>query len=464
MLTFVLELLHEFEPLAFYLATIAVFFVSALRLPQIGLYYLAFFLPLVNTRYVLHAYPFGEKFVDFVLLGVLIGILSRRGGTEWTPTPLTAFLAVWAVMLYASLWRGSFYLNSDWPISHKETRVSDWKNYVEFFFFFLASTSALRTRRQIAGLLITMAVCFFMVNRAYYGTMSGRDLSSFSYDVRDAGPLGGAGENGLAAFEATCLLFLTAILGMKLKRIYKLAILGLMVTGVYSLLFTFSRGGYLAFVSGLLFLGVVNQRKLLIVVAVLIVSWQALLPVSVQQRITMTYDQSDSDGTLDASAQTRVDLWTDAKALIAASPVFGTGFQTYRYMGRMEDLKDTHNYYVKILVETGAIGLLMFLYLLWRMFALGYRLYRQSEDPFLASVGLGFSALMVGMLLANVFGDRWSYFQVDGWMWMLLGAVVRGLILTEEPQESSEEAVAAEIAEPEGVLVQELPHGDTFSA
>jgi hypothetical protein len=190
MLTSMLDLLHGFEPLAFYLATIAVFLVSALRRPQIGLYYLAFFLPLVNTRYMLHAFPFGEKFVDFVLLGVFIGIVSSRAGTEWTATPLTALLSVWGVMLYASLWRGSFFLNSDWPISPADPRVSDWKNYVECFFFFLAGASALRTKKQIASLLMTMGVCFLMVNRDFYGTMSGRDLSSFSYDVRDAGPLG----------------------------------------------------------------------------------------------------------------------------------------------------------------------------------------------------------------------------------------------------------------------------------
>jgi putative inorganic carbon (hco3(-)) transporter len=449
-------MLHVAGPLVFYIATIVIFFVSAFSRPLIGLYYLTFLLPIENTRYLLHAFPLGDKVVDFVLIGVFIGILGRRAGAQWTATPVTAMLATWGVMLYASLWRGSFSLNSDWPISPLDPRVSDWKNYVEFFFFFLAAVATIRTKKQIAGLLITMGVCFLMVNREFYGTMSGRDLSSFSYDVRDAGPLGGAGENGLAAFEATCLLFLTAMLGMKLKRTLKFAILGLILTGVYCLLFTFSRGGYLAVLGGLLFLGVVSQRKLLILVAVVIVSWQVLLPVSVQQRITMTYDKSDGGGTLDASAQTRVDLWADAEALIAGNPVFGTGFQTYAYMGRMEGFKDTHNYYLKILVETGAIGLLMFLYVLWRMFALGYRLYRQSEDPFLAAVGLGFSALMVGMFLANLFGDRWSYFQVDGWMWMLLGAVVRGLILIEEPQVSADEVVASEAAESEAALVAEF--------
>jgi putative inorganic carbon (HCO3(-)) transporter len=462
MLTALLNLFHSLAPLAFYLATIAVFFVSAFWRPQIGVYYLAFFLPLENVRYYLHAFPFGEKFVDILLLGVFIGIFSRRNGAGWLRSPLTALLAVWGLMLYVSLVAGSYYLNVPLPISVSDSRFSDWKNYVEFFFFFLAAAGAIQTRREIATLLLAMGGCYLMVNRAFHGTMSGRDLTSFSYEVRDAGPLGGAGENGLAAFEATCLLFLTALLSFKFTRKVKLAVIGLMCTGVYCLLFTYSRGGYAAFVIGLIFLGLVKQRKLLVVVAVLLISWQALLPISVRQRITMTYDQSDGGGDLDQSAQTRVDLWTDAERLIEANPVFGTGFQTYAYMGRVGGFRDTHNYYVKILLETGAVGLLVFLIVVWRMFALGYQLYRRAEDdPLLSALGLGFATLMVGMIATNLFGDRWSFFQVDGWMWLLLGAVARGLALVDEPEKAVDEALELDSNEDEATLVPEFSNSKT---
>jgi O-antigen ligase len=457
MLTSLLAFLHSLVPLAFYSTTIAVFFVSALWRPQIGVYYLAFFLPLENVRYYLHAYPFGEKFVDVVLLGILIGILSRRNGTGWTSTPLTVALAIWGLMLYLSLVAGSFYLNYPLPFSPSDPRVSDWKNYVEFFFFFVAAAGAIRTREQITTLLLTMGASFLMVNRAFHGTMSGRDLSNFSYGVRDAGPLGGAGENGLAAFEATCLLFLIALLGFDFSKKIKLLIGGLICTGMYALLFTFSRGGYAAFIVGLTFLGIVSQRKLLIVVAVVLISWQTLLPTSVQQRIMMTYDQSDGGGDLDASAQTRVDLWQDAERLIISYPIFGTGFQTYAYMGRVGGFRDTHNYYVKVMLETGAIGLLIFLFVLWRMFALGYRLFRRAgDDPLLSALGLGFAALMVGTIFTNLFGDRWSYFQVDGWMWLLMGAVVRGLILVDQPVEVEDTVHESESHEFSDVLVPEF--------
>lgn len=462
MLTGLLNLFHSLAPLGFYLATIAVFFVSAFWRPQIGVYYLAFFLPLENVRYYLHAFPFGEKFVDILLLGVFIGIFSRRNGAEWLRSPLTALLAVWGAMLYISLVGGSFYLNRSLPISISDPRFSDWKNYIEFFFFFLAAAGAIRTRREIVTLLLAMGGCYLMVNRAFHGTMSGRDLSSFSYDVRDAGPLGGAGENGLAAFEATCLLFLTALLGFRFSRKVKLAVAALICTGVYCLLFTFSRGGYAALVIGLVFLGLVHQRKLLVVVAVLLISWQTLLPTSVRQRITMTYDQSDGGGDLDQSAQTRVDLWTDAERLIQANPIFGTGFQTYAYMGRVGGFRDTHNYYVKILLETGVVGLAVFLVVVWRMFALGYQLYRRAEDDLLLSaLGLGFATLMIGTISTNLFGDRWSYFQVDGWMWLLLGVVARGLVLADEPQRATDEAIEVGSNEDEVMLVPEFSSGKT---
>src|SRR5579871_4131894 len=154
MLGSLLAFIHTVVPLGFYLATIAVFFVSAFWRPQIGVYYLAFFLPLENVRYYLHAYPFGEKFVDIVLFGILIGILRRRNGSSWTSTPLTATLAIWGLMLYLSLVGGSFFLNYPLPISPSDPRVSDWKNYVEFFLFFLAAAGAIRTRKEITTLFL----------------------------------------------------------------------------------------------------------------------------------------------------------------------------------------------------------------------------------------------------------------------------------------------------------------------
>lgn len=440
---------HGLFTLSIYIGCIVFALISAFWRPQYGVYYLALFMPLQTLRYRLIGYPAGEKFVDILVLGILIGILTHRGGAAWVRTRLGMLCVVWALFLYVSLWFGSAYLHSPWPITFANVRFSDWKNYIELPFFLFLASAAITNKKQIKILLAVMALSFLIVNRGFYDNMAGRDVGTFSYDVRDPGPLGYAGVNGLAAFEATSMLFLVAMLSFKIPRYVKFAIYGLLATGMYCLLFSFSRGGYVSLLGGLAFLGLVRSRKLLIVVAAVLIGWQTLLPVSVQERITMTVDDS---GTLDPSVQRRIDLWTDAESLINENMVWGTGFDTYAFMDRFEGFHDTHNYFIKITLETGIIGLLFFLYILWRMFALGWRLYRTSTDPFMAALGLGFATLMVGTVFANFFGDRFSYLQVNGFMWILMGLVVRALAINE--QEALKPAVS------EGLVSKDsLQHG-----
>jgi putative inorganic carbon (HCO3(-)) transporter len=101
---------------------------------------------------------------------------------------------------------------------------------------------------------------------------------------------------------------------------------------------------------------------------------------------------------------------------------------------------DTHNYYLKVLVETGFVGLLFYLWLLCKMFYQGQTLFFRAEDPFFKALGLGFAALMVGTAVLNLFGDRWTFFQVNGYLWVLLGFVMRSHIILREGARETEEA------------------------
>ena len=139
----------------------------------------------------------------------------------------------------------------------------------------------------------------------------------------------------------------------------------------------------------------------------------------------MTYSKNYG---LESSAHSRVELWPDASQLILDNPVFGTGFATYRFMGRVGDLKDTHNFYVKMLVETGAVGLLIVLILMAKMAWLSRSLYR-LEDPFCKGAGLGLLSLSAVMVVVNLFGDRWTYIEINGVLWVMLGIAARALLL-----------------------------------
>jgi len=279
-------------------------------------------------------------------------------------------------------------------------------------------------------LLLLMVVAILMLDRGFWDTVSGRDFSNFSYDLRDEGGMGYAGVNGFAAFEAQAAVFLMALALFEKRWRVRVVFLSVAGFSVVCLMYSFSRGGYLAFLVGCLFLGLLKQRKLLVLLAAFLATWTSLVPPAVQQRVLMTYDENNR--ALDHSAASRTILWEQAMPLFDSNPVIGTGFDTYAYTNHYHGYKDTHNLYVKMLAETGLVGLCLFLWLLVKTFCAGYRLFRQAEDAFLSSLGLGLSVWVVCVVAANLFGDRWTYLQVNGFMWVLAGLVSRGIALEEE--------------------------------
>lgn len=429
------------EPLlapVLYVTMFATFFASVFWRPHLGIYLMVFTLPLQTGRYQIQVYPLGAQFLDILLLGTILGLLIQ--GRRVVPrTDLNGILLIFAIFCYLSLWEGSFFINAPLPLSIGDERVSAWKNYVEMFLFALVVAASIREKAQVKVVLVLMAISILLVNRANFNALSSRDLTHFSYDVRDAGPLGYAGVNGLAALEAMAASFLLGMFSFVRQKWVKAAILLMLATCGYCLLFSFSRGGYLGFVAGLVTLGLFRSRWMLVAAAVLVLGWQALLPPAVQERILMTTQDSGEGQQLDASSELRIDLWKDAMESFKRNPLTGTGFQTFGYFSHAGGLRDTHNYYVKVLAEMGIAGLMVFLWLLWKLLRTGTALYSSAQDPFWRGFGLSLTAVLISAFIMNFFGDRWTYQQVDGYIWILVGCALRGLMIAQEDKPEAEQ-------------------------
>jgi putative inorganic carbon (HCO3(-)) transporter len=430
-------------PTLIYLGAIGAFVLSIYWKPEIGVYFIVPLLPLQTVRYELHGLPFGEKLVDFVLLGTIIGLLIHRKGRIFPHTALNGFLIFWTIFHYVSLCQGSFFLNTRLPLWTSDFRFSVWKNYMIMPLVFIVVAAAIKDRKQFKILLVLMCLTVLRANLGFHNTVSGRDFSHFSYGLRYAGAFGYAGENGLAAFEAQFAVFCLAIYACMKGFLRKSLVLLFIGYCVYALLFVFSRGGYLGFLGGVLYLGIVKERKLLVLLLVVILGWGALIPTAVTERIFSTYEENQ----IESSAGERVTIWQDAMTLVPHYPILGTGFDTYEFMGRVEEYRDTHNLYLKILVETGMIGLVLFFVLLWKLHQMAWRLYRATDDPLFKGLGLGMAAFVVCAFIVNFFGDRWMFLQVDGYLWALMGLVARAHIITQEEKPCEQ----AEAEQPESI-------------
>jgi putative inorganic carbon (HCO3(-)) transporter len=437
-----------FEPyIAFveYVSYIVVIFLTIFWRPVIGIFFLLPMIPMETIRYRINDLPLGHSLFVVTLLSVVLGLI-RLGKPILPKTPWTSLLCIYGVFTFVSLCLGSLYLGRSLPIPDS-ARFGIWHDYMAMPALLFLTAAVEPTRGQMKAMVIVMCVAMLAVDHSFWGAISGRDFSTFSSDLRDAGSIGDAGSNGLAAFEAQTTTFLLAIASFERKMLLRLGYLGIAVFSAICAMYSFSRGGYLALLVGVLFLGLVRQRTFLVLLVLFFWVGTSLVPQAVQQRVLMTYDQNN--GSLDHSAVTRFTLWEDAMQVVSGNPVIGTGFATYAYMHRVGDYKDTHNLFLKVLLETGVVGLLLFLWLLASTFGTSYQLFRHAEDPFVASLGLGLAGWVVCAIVANAFGDRWTFLQVNGYMWVLGGLVARGWAL----QPSETPAMASEVVGDTGSLL-----------
>src|SRR5207249_4708399 len=177
--------LATYEPLVMYVGAIAAFILSVFWKPQIGLYYLVPLLPMQTARYWIHSYPFGEKLVDVLLLGVVVGLIFHSERPVLASSPLNKIVILFSVYLYFSLWQGSFFLGGPLPLFSGDPRFSDWKNYVEMMLLFCIAAAAIRTPKQMRTVVLLICLSIVVVDRNYHSTVAGHDFSQFSDALRD---------------------------------------------------------------------------------------------------------------------------------------------------------------------------------------------------------------------------------------------------------------------------------------
>jgi len=205
-----------------------------------------------------------------------------------------------------------------------------------------------------------------------------------------------------------------------LQKRMKMALMGLIVINVFCVLFLFSRAAYMGMIVGVSLLLLIRNRKLLIIFLLILMFWQTALPGKVKERIQQTHDRY---GQLDESAALRIIVWHHSMDLFARNPVMGVGFGVFPYLGL--ELGDTHNIYLKILAEQGILGFFIFLILLIIMFIQGIVLHMHGETDMQRALGLGFVLCLLVLMVNNVFGDRWSYMELNSNLWVFAALVAR---------------------------------------
>jgi putative inorganic carbon (hco3(-)) transporter len=430
--------LGHYIPVVAYIICWVMCFVALFGRPLQTFYFIIPLLPYRTFRDHLLDYPMGGNVLTILILSTIVGALLH--GKRLPRSGLYLVWLVFAIYLYFSMWLGTALGNAPAPLWLSDDNFTMWKDYLLIPLVFVAAGLVVDDRKALRTVIIIAALTLLVIDRSALANSMSRSWAHFDESKRDGGPLGFAGSNGLAAFLAQFAIFFWGFVQFVKRKKYRILGYGLVALTLFATMYTFSRASYIAVVAGVFLLALLKDRKLLLVLGVFVFTWQLVVPLAVTERINMT---SDTNGQLEQSAQERVDLWTAARETIIHNPIFGTGFATFQYGIHKDNLKDTHNWYVKVMLETGIIGAIIALIMVTMMVILPFRLYRMSDDPILKGLGLGLFLAVCCNLILNLFGDRWTYLEINGLLWALVGAAASAISF---PQ--IEAAAATEKVEP----------------
>jgi O-antigen ligase len=382
------------------------------------------FLPYRVLRDRFLDFPLGGNLLTILVIAVIVGALIR--GKTLPKSKLYLIWLVFGVYLYFSMWIGTALVNAPAPLWLSDVNFVTWKDYMLIPLIFVAAGLVIEDRKAVRMIVILTAISLLFIDRSALLESMSRTWTNFDESKRDGGPLA-YGSNQTAAFLAQFGMFFWGFVQFVKRKKIKLIGYLLIAATLVAAMYTFSRAGYLAVIFSVFVLAVLKDRKLFLVLGAFLLTWQIVVPTAVSERVNMT---QNADGELEASAQERVTLWQDAEKSIAHSPIVGEGFATFQLQEHVGDLKDTHNWYVKVMVETGIIGLIMAFFLLQQMLAISFRLFRRATDPLYQGLGLGLFLAICASIIANFFGDRWTYVEITGFLWVLTAAAIRATELS----------------------------------
>ena len=206
----------------------------------------------------------------------------------------------------------------------------------------------------------------------------------------------------------------------------RLAAIAYLAVVLVELILTETRGAWLCAALGVLIVCVLLDRRIAALAVVVLIGVVLLVP-SVNSRIADLVPDPDAPRT-ESSLAWRFGQWEGLIPSVQASPVLGGGpGEAYRSTG-----KEAHNDYLKALIDTGLIGLGVYLWFIAAMLATAWRAYarvgssrrRADKDPLLVAVVAAAAAYAVAIAVASS-GDNLIDNVTFLWSTLPLMAVAR---------------------------------------
>lgn len=290
---------------------------------------------------------------------------------------------------------------------------------IQYFVIYFMVVNNLRERKQFERFLVAILVT------AAIASLIG--ILQIPSGLRVSAPFeGGGGEPNTFGGYLVLMLALVAGLYLTSKSSGKKFLLpGLAVLIFVPLLFTLSRASYVALIPLAACLWLYSERKLLVgsVLACSVVLAPFFLPKAVVHRVRYTFTQPVQPTQtvvggvrLDTSTSARVESLQEVVSVDwPKHPVFGYGVTGSHFIDSQ---------YLRVLVESGLVGLLTLVWLQISLFRRARDVLRQTQDPLFKGVTLGFLTGFIALVVHALGTNTFIIIRIMEPFWFLAGMII----------------------------------------
>lgn len=354
--------------------------------------------------------------------------MAVGGRLTWRLTPLDL-----PILLYLAVAAFLFFVRS--PALN--VAVEGVRVYVEYMLWFFVGANLLSSRRQVHALFTWLAVLGMLLGiHGVYQYVIGAPIPETWLDTAEATvktrvySIVGS-PNVLGSFFVLLLPIVASQALTSSSRPARYFYLACLAPMALSLIFTYSRGAWMAMAGALVVYGLLYNWRALLALALAVYTLPRVVP-GIASRIGYLF----SPAYLMSSARAgRVARWNKAMQVWQNFPLTGAGFGRYGGAVAARHIPGSEyvdNFYLKTLAETGIIGLSALVLLILAGLRCGLNSYRRVTDPALRGLAAGIIAGLCGVLLHNVVENIFEVPMMACYFWLLLGALAALPHLTAE--------------------------------
>ncbi|MCX7982646.1 MAG: O-antigen ligase family protein [Syntrophales bacterium] len=293
--------------------------------------------------------------------------------------------------------------------------------YFEYYIVYFMAVNHLREEKQIKRFVATMIVVCLLVslNALTYMYQGQRASAPFEGSHGEPNTLG-----GYLILMIAIMIGLFLHWGTAKQKFYLLVVL---FFSFVALAATLSRSSWIALGPmslALIYFSEKEMRKwILLGIIAFFLSLPFVTPKSVQERLLFTITQPREQGQLEI-AGTRVDTSTSARLMsmkivltrdFLKQPILGYGVTGYSFLDAQ---------YARVLAESGLLGFLAFINLLWRIYRNAKATLKETVNPFYKGLTLGYLVGFFGLLTHGIGANTFIIVRIMEPFWFLTAMVI----------------------------------------